>query len=367
MKGSFQTGVGMIAHLMNYIAGMIAHLVNYIMQLKRPVKFTEVLELRADVDKYATRAYENIKDASDKALLSNNELNEQIERLVSNQGENERELVINEDQIERLRANIAENERQLLILQDESQKAERSFHEAQESLKKVEHELVGRREERERVRNAAIGVSFIPFAGWVLGPILAIVSETALTTGIDAAQDICNTASANVSRQQQRVNDTSKSIDDSKRQLKVTEAEKDEQSATKKELKQTIDGLRKRYTTQSKVSEQLRKCAGIMAIAADRSEVLHDQVQYPLNPQAILVPLRELTKLLNSSNFSKSCLEYDNGDLDQLATNLKMIADADSCRTRENVVGLRKGIVTIVLHDFVNCCNSLFRHRHSFI
>ena len=67
--------------------------------------------------------------------------------------------------------------------------------------------------------------------------------------------------------------------------------------------------------------KKLKKCAGLVPIAADRAEVLHDQVQFLYNPETIVDPLTELVAHLAMPEMPQFCLPNNDDDgLDQFVT-----------------------------------------------
>ena len=318
--------------------------VDSVRPLEMSITYRQIQSVSSKVRKFSMMASSCMKDADEKAICLNKELNVRIERLVSKQAERAREKEEKEREIEKLEQTIAENNEELKRLKEEKRRAKEQYNNAVEAQNVAEAELARAKKERDQVRAVGAGLFAIPVVGWIAGAAMVAVSFTTLEDNVKAARSVLSSAESNRDSQRKRVAEKKDAITRFESKLSENISEKDCLNNEIKILNDSICSLREQYSEQSDISSRLRKLTEFISTAARRAEVLDDQVKYLYDLTVLIEPLKELANHLSMPEATSFAITWDGSGISEFATKLKMIADADATWKDIDVLEHKKGL-----------------------
>lgn len=311
----------------------LVSIVELIQSQKLTISYLEAEKLSIEIHVSTALAYANMQNAFTKIEAVNNELNKRIECLAKEQGQKESNLREKEAEIKKICTEIKEMQKQLRKLREEKLKAEAEFINAEKALKEAEEQL--RRQKRKRKKARGIGglvtaaVSIVsPLAGIIVGGI-AVAANMSIEDCVKHARTARDAAEKNRDSQRQRVEEKKEDITRSQAELADRESERNTIKSEIEKLKAKIQCLRRKMARQTDISLKIKACYRYVSSAADRAEILYDQVKFLCDTSAIHRITQDLAEQLSLPDATKLGLLLNKHDLSVFVLKAKMTIDAD--------------------------------------
>ena len=326
----------------------LVSIVELIQSHKLSISYLEAQKLSIEIRVYAALAHANMQNASAKIEAINNELNKRIECLAKEQGQKESDLREKEAEIRKICTEIKEMQKQLRKLREEKLKAEADFINAENALKEAEEQLRRQKRKRKKARGlggfvtAAVSIAVSPLAGIIVGGI-AVAANMSIDDCVKHARTARDAAEKNRDTQRQRVEEKKEDITRSQAELAGRESERDTIKSEIEELKARIQCLRRKMARQTDISLKIKKCHRYVSAAADRAEVLHDQVKFLCDPSAIHRIIQDLAEQLSLPDATKLGLLLNKHNLSVFVLKARMTIDADQTWRHADLLSHEKG------------------------
>lgn len=195
--------------------------------------------------------------------------------------------------------------------------AKESLENSREALEQAKKNVASAKKEIEReedrkvtggwVTAAGVGVTLIPVAGWVLGPMMicdGISTIEDASRAIRDAEDDLEENEARVGKYRRKVSDYQSEISNIESEIKETDELLDKIQSEIEEVKQHLD-----YTAD--IQEMVRKAVNLLSIVSGRVTVLERQTRRFILWEPVIKVMEEVMKAV--ANVAENRLLYNHG------------------------------------------------------
>ena len=259
---------------------------------------------------------------------------EETERLISSisslkSNVSERKMKVEElnQQLQGLNQQIKDSERKV-------KRAKKALSSAQDTLNDAERELRNKRRDQEVVAGVGLAITAIPIVGWIVGPIMVVVSLTVLEDNVKSAQSGVSSAKDTVNDWENWLQAKKSEKNNLCQQLKREKKEKQITKQRLREQKSQLQDLKMAQQRSIKLSDKLMRTCHVMTKIWGKSQVLKNEASRAYSLEPLLTPMKELVdmftpeeqKMIKQSTFLLS----KEIDFSSITWKLKAVCDANA-------------------------------------